>query len=532
MRFCCLVGLLACMGSGRAAEPAIEVFDATKVWPLHLELSAKEYEAMQPAAPGGFGFPGGGFPGRPAPAPKPAGDRKTHRSVFGTEFPIARGTIFHGETKSGDVAVRYKGNSTYLASARNLKRSFKIDVDEFVDGQKFLGLKTLNLHCGVHDPSKLREALAYEVFRAASVPAPRTAFVELTLTVPGKYDKELVGFYTLAEAVNKPFLKRHFQTDKGLLMKPERVRGLDYLGDDWEKYETTYQPKREPTKAEKDRTIAFAKLVNRGTDAEFAEKIGEYLDVDAFLKFQAATAMVANLDSFFTNGHNYYLYLHPETNRFHFIPWDTDLSLGNFAFFGNAAQQSDLSLTKPYAQNKLADRVLALKGTSEKYRAIAKEMAGNAFAKERVLKVAAGLEAAAQEPLAREAKATAARKEPANPGGGAFGAKPPTLENFVAKRVESIAAQLDGKSTGFVPQAFGPPGGGFGPPPGQGQIAKPFFDAMDADKNGKVTEAEMKKLFADWDTNGDGNLDPAEVAAGMQKLVPTRPQPGPVGRPR
>ena len=38
------------------------------------------------------------------------------------------------------------------------------------------------------DPTRGREALAYAVFRAAGVPAPRTAFAEVTLTVPGKYD--------------------------------------------------------------------------------------------------------------------------------------------------------------------------------------------------------------------------------------------------------------------------------------------------------------------------------------------------------
>ena len=39
-----------------------------------------------------------------------------------------------------------------------------------------------------------------------------------------------------------------YKTDKGLLMKPERVRGLDHLGDDWSRYLNTYQPKREATK--------------------------------------------------------------------------------------------------------------------------------------------------------------------------------------------------------------------------------------------------------------------------------------------
>ena len=64
---------------------------------------------------------------------------------------------------------------------------------------------------------------------------------------------------------------------------------------------------------------------------------------------------------------------------------------------------------------------------------------------------------------AREAKAVAARKEGGGfgPPGGMFG-KPPDLRTFVAKRTESIEAQLDGKSKGYVPRF------GFGPPIGKG----------------------------------------------------------------
>ena len=77
------------------------------------------------------------------------------------------------------------------------------------------------------DPAKAREALAFAVFRAAGVPAPRTAFAEVTLTVPGKYDKEYLGLFTVVENVDKRFLADRFGTDKGLLMKPFQLRGID-----------------------------------------------------------------------------------------------------------------------------------------------------------------------------------------------------------------------------------------------------------------------------------------------------------------
>jgi spore coat protein CotH len=513
-----------------AAKP--EVFGLTKVWQIHITMTAKEYDAMQPPPGAGGGFGGfGGFGGQPMgkqPEKKP-GDRETHRSVFGTEFPVAHAAISTDGHTAENVAIRYKGNSTYLATARGLKRSFKIDVNDFDPKQKFLGLKTLNLHCGVHDPSRVREALAYEVFRAAGVPAPRTAFAEVTLTVPGKYEKEYVGLYTFTEQVNKPFLKAHYKTDAGLLMKPERVRSLDYLGEDWERYQNTYQPKRDATREEIARVLAFLKLVNQGSDGQFAREIGNYLDVDAFLKFLAANSLVSNLDSFFTNGHNYYLYLHPETKKFHFIPWDTDLSMGNFAFFGTPEQQMDLSLTKPYVQNRLADRLMAMKDVSAKYQAVAKELAATAFARDRLLKQVEAVEAVTRPLMAKEAKAVAARREGGGFGGaGAFGATPPSLKTFVEKRVESVAAQLAGKSQGYAPQAqgfgFGGPGGGFGGGGPGNPLARPLFQAMDGNRDGKASEAEfnaaMKKFFSEWDKDRSGTLDQQEVTDGLQKLAP------------
>ncbi|WP_020471023.1 CotH kinase family protein [Zavarzinella formosa] len=496
-------GLAAKAEDKPAKKAGADFFDTAKVWEARLVLTQAEYQKMQPPAPvGGFQF-------NPVPVNPPKADpkRDSDRSVFGTEFPWVKASFSIGDETVEGVGLRYKGNSTYLAAARGLKRSFKVEFDHYDDALRFRGLKTLNLHCGVHDTSKLREAFAYKIFRECGVPAPRTAFAEVSLTVTGRHDRELLGLYTVTEQVNKPFLKAHYGTDKGLLMKPERVGGLDYLGDDWAKYQTTYQPKRDATNEEQTRVIAFTKLVNRGEDADFVKQIGSFLDVDAFLRFQAATALVANLDSFFTNGHNYYLYLHPETRQFHFIPWDTDLALGNFAFFGTADQQMDLSLNKPYPRNRLADRLMAVEGMKEKYRVILKELTAAVFTKERLLKELEVLEAATKEALVKESKAATARKEPGAFPGPFGGAKPPELRTFVEKRTASVTAQLADKSTGYAPQmaGFGPPGGGFGGfgqrPPRPGELlAAPVQGVL------RLTDEQKKKL-ADLQKETDAKVD-------------------------
>jgi len=92
---------------------------------------------------GRFGFPGGGFPGAPDAAEgraKPGEvKRETHRSAFGMEFPWASRRS-HAEGKTIEkVGLRYKGNSTYGATARNLKRSLKVDIDRHDEAARSTG---------------------------------------------------------------------------------------------------------------------------------------------------------------------------------------------------------------------------------------------------------------------------------------------------------------------------------------------------------------------------------------------------------
>ena len=506
-----------------------DVFGHERVWQFHLVLTPAEFAALQPA--GGGGFPG--FPGAPMPPkvePKPGEPKRdTHRSAFGVEFPWVQASLIAEGKTLEKVGLRYKGNSTYMATARSLKRSLKVDVDRIDDAARFHGLKSLNLHCGVMDQTKAREALAYSIYRAAGVPAPRTAFAEVALTVPGKYDQEHVGVYTLVESVDKNFLKLHYKSNDGLLMKPERLRGLDHLGDDWARYKGTYQPKREATKDEITRVIGFTKLVNQGTDAEFDKEIANYLDIDAFLKFMAATAVVSNLDSFFTLGHNYCLYLHPETNKFHFIPWDVDLSLGNFALFGTAEQQMDLNLTKPYAQNRLADRLMANRGFAERYQTVLKEVAPVCFDKQKLFAEIAAIEKTVKPLIEKETKAVAARKENAGfgfgPPGGGFGRPAPDLKTFVEKRAESIAAQFAGRSKGFTPTGFGfgPPGGGFGPQLRPGDVLP-----MPVQNTLQMT-ATQKKELAELQKKVDAELE--KILTPEQRAQLKRLREGPGGLP-
>jgi putative membrane-bound dehydrogenase-like protein len=444
---------------GSPAGPGL--FGLTTVVPLDIEIPADEYRAMQPPAPAGA--PGGP---PPAPRPKKPGERESERNLFGVEFPWASGTLTaEGKTLRG-VGLRYAGNASYMASAGGLKRSFVVDLDR-ADQAEFHGLRAMQLEAGALDPTKARQALAFALFREAGVPAPRTALAEVTLAVPGEHRNAYLGLYTLVEPVDRAFLKDRFGTDKGLLLRPQRLRGLDFLGDDWQNYRGPYRPLAEPTPHEARRLIEFVRLVQRGDDEHFRKDVASYLDLDRFLRFMAAQALVANADGFFTLAYNYSLFLDPNTNRFVFIPGDQELAFANFLMMGSADQLMDMSLARPYGgQNRLADRLLAMKDVSEAYQKIVKELATTVFRKDRLLADVAAFEGATKAILAREAAARAERAEPRVGFGPPGAPAAPDLRSFAAKRFASIADQLAGKKNGYRPQFnFRPPGGGAPPKP-------------------------------------------------------------------
>jgi len=463
---------------GSAGNSAKSIFGPTKVHEFHLEVTPVEWTKMQ--ATGGknpfAGMFGLGGPKDKTPDKDVPKSTDIHKGGgFGLEFPwVYAALTAEGKTYT-DIGVRYKGNGSYLPSTGQLRRNLKIDLDRYHEGQTFHGLKQITLNSGAADPTRYREALAYPVYRAAGVPAPRVALAEVTLTVPGKYDKEMVGLFTFVESVDKKFLKDNFRDGSGLLLKPEPKGGgqrkpFDFVGEDWDKYKAWMAPKREPTKAEARRVMDFARLIHQASDAEFRRDIASYLDVDGFLRFFAVTALVCNMDSMFTIGHNVLIYLNPKTNQFVFMPWDLDLSFGGFFFFGTPSNQADISVKHPYGGSvKLVDRLLDWQDAAEKYKKILEELTTTCFTKEKLLADIEAIDKAAGPILEKEKSAAKARKE--NSGGG-FGFAPiggpdqgsTTLRTFVEKRVASVSAQIAGTSKGMIPSSGIGFGFGFGAP--------------------------------------------------------------------
>lgn len=380
--------LLLCLLAGgvrlSAATNERPFFGLTNLWTLHLTVAPKDWQTLgsRGVARRNEGGGGGGGPldsfirgvfGQEPPPASASGDT-------GSRYPWATCTVELGGQVLTNVAVRTKGVSSVARAPNGYKRPLKLDFNRGAKGRDLFGVEELYLNNNVNDATQLREALAYELFRRAGLPAPRTAFAQVYLTIPGRVSRQHLGLYTLIEAVEDRFLKRHFGQKEGILTKPEQMRGLWYFGEDWEGYRDRYQPKQDGTPEDQKRFISFVRFIRDATPEKFGTGLTNHLDPEAFLRFVALNALLANVDSFIGNGHNYYLFHSTKSHRSTFIPWDLNEAFGMHPVSGPSRFQMQTSILRPNADpNPLVERCLADPQLGPRYRAICAELLTSVF---------------------------------------------------------------------------------------------------------------------------------------------------------
>ena len=474
----------------------------------------------------------------------PEGGRNGIAAAFGIEYTYVHADLeFEGQAFK-DVAVRYKGGGTFLESRGSTKRPLKVSLNHYVKGQKLASVTTLNLANCITDASWMNEVLAHRLYRDAGVPAPRTAYARVYLTVTGKYDRQYLGLYSLVESPDKDFAQEVLGTKKGAILKPVTPSLFADLGNGWKYYKQTYDPKTKLSEKEIRRVIDFCRLVTYADDAEFAAKLPEFVELDELARFMAVMAYLSDVDGILGPGQNLYLHLNPKTNRFTFIPWDQDHSFGQFAMRGTQEQREQLSIHRPWdGQNRFLERLYKVEAFKKTYLARLDEFSKTIFRPERftqqVETIAVAIRPAVQEEsaekLARFDKVVAG--ETPQQGGPArpfnFGPPPKPIKPFVRIRSQSIADQLSGKARGME-LGFGGGGGrggpggpgGFGGGPG-GLLAGAFLTALDADKNGQLARDEFVggfgRWFEAWNTDKSGLLSEDQLRAGLDGDLVTQP---------
>lgn len=205
------------------------------------------------------------------------------------------------------VAVRKKG---FLGSLSDTKPSLKIKFGEYVDNQRYMGMKRLTLNNNKQDEAFINTCLGYHFMAQAGLPAPRCNFA--SVSVNGQH----LGVFSHVDSIKSAFLERHFVSAEGNLYEGQ-------LADFRQGWTGTFQRKNNSTTPERtDIDAAVAALTV--PDDELEAAVSSIFDLDAFLTFWATEVLVAHWDGYAGDTNNYYIYNDPASQRFHFIPWGAD----------------------------------------------------------------------------------------------------------------------------------------------------------------------------------------------------------------
>ena len=136
---------------------------------------------------------------------------------------VINGTTFK------QVGIRPKGNTSLSSIAGdpdNNRYSFKLEFDQFVDGQTCFGLDKLALNNSYADTTNMKEAIIYDMFQYLDADASLYNFAKISV------NDEYWGVYLALEAVEDSFMLRNYGMEKGYLYKPD---GMNFGGKNGDK---------------------------------------------------------------------------------------------------------------------------------------------------------------------------------------------------------------------------------------------------------------------------------------------------------
>ncbi|MDX6601016.1 MAG: hypothetical protein QOF13_218 [Solirubrobacterales bacterium] len=208
------------------------------------------------------------------------------------------------------VGIRLKGG---IGSFRDLheKASFKVKFNfensKGEKGKKYLGLKKLTLNNMVQDKSFIHERLAYEAFRSAGVPSPRTGYAYIEV------NGEDFGLHLNIEALDDVALEKRFGPFGHLY---EATYGSDVQHN---------PPGFEIDEGDEEDTAdlnALIAAVSGTTPVDFLDRVNPNADLIEMIRMWAVERYIGHWDGYFATN-NFYLLSDP-TGRFRMLPWGTD----------------------------------------------------------------------------------------------------------------------------------------------------------------------------------------------------------------
>jgi spore coat protein CotH len=254
------------------------------------------------------------------------------------------------------IGTQFKGNSSYNNNSQ--KKSLKIDLNEFVDGQDLDGLKKFNLNNGFKDPIFMREKLTLDFCRRHGLDAPRCTYANVYM------NDTLWGLYILVEQVDKTFLDSHFSDNDGNLFKGDPMGSLQWINSAPSSYYNKYELKTNDSINDWSDIVHFIDKLNNTSPVYFYDSLESVVSSISFIRYWAMNILFANLDSYNGSGHNYYIYHHLNLDKFIFIAWDVNEAFGCFNMGMSVSQLENLSISYLPTNRPMSQKMMAEAATS------------------------------------------------------------------------------------------------------------------------------------------------------------------------
>jgi hypothetical protein len=266
------------------AQDCTDLYNPNQVLDFYVTMDTLDWEALR------FSCPGGLCGARP-------------HSYYHAWFQCEDGTPM-------EVGIRRKNGLAVPSETDPQKPALKIDINEFLIDQTFMGKRKLSLENGAED-ALVTEGLAWLLYGQAGLVSSRVAWANVW--VNGEYK----GLFANVEQVDKAYLVDHGIDEGGFLFKMDEQRTRENELDPWA---FNWYPFDHPQGIPED-----------PTPEDWRDQAVQRVNMPHLLTLGAVENFVANTDGLFQKGNNYWYYdwsVFPDGQQPRlYLAWDLDTTM-------------------------------------------------------------------------------------------------------------------------------------------------------------------------------------------------------------
>ncbi|TRY34049.1 CotH kinase family protein [Aliiglaciecola sp. M165] len=282
----------------------------------------------------------------------------------GTEYPLS------------NIGIKLSGNTSFVLPETNqdpyTQANFTLDFDEFVDDQALRGIAAMKLKRFKDDSTFVHEPLSNQIMHNFGIwTAHSSTYTRVEIKV-GSNDFQYFGMYRMNESVNRhEYIDKRFgeNNDGGFLWQGNHkawgIAHFSRIEQDWggigdfDQASFEYKGKGSKFEEGKAQLVELATNFTQLEGADFYEYAEQHINVPLLMKGLAAEAVLGHWDGFWGNGNNFMFYI-DEQAVLHFIPFDTDNTLGTSLFVDDVGERDPFIFGRLATTPSLVTKLMAI----------------------------------------------------------------------------------------------------------------------------------------------------------------------------